>query len=446
MTDKLYEFQKKYGTTKTLSTIKSYVKEHSGIEVWEELEKYIKEGYLEIPNIHSWYRDFVLAGSEKVYLLPLLLEPYTHTINPRSFNAYCNISFGDMLALLRSCNDYGMERVEVMDFGETIVFLGALSEVVTRKAYKGFVGSNTVAARVDWLTRCALAALTGHEDVMKTKYVLHLSNMYSALKYTSSVFDQLKPLIKPATVEVDIAPNIYQGLVNGTYFAYTTGMKLREGFNKPDLVIHEMGATECERQILSYSEFGDEDVVDLIRTLGPQGVLNTCKWRFTKSAEGGALYRSIEAAIREGGSELQAYIPNEYCERVHDVIHSRNASLPDGVSIVLDHVCEMPEEIPKTQPLATCVINIDKLMQDNPTRSTDWIMNTVMMLYSHAQDINFLRESLQTNEGYKTLLVVLQLSNKELQDELEGKIKAVNARLVSSYGGNLIYKFRGGNG
>lgn len=440
MTNKLEAVQEKYHTAKTMATIKNYFLTNTNEEVWKDLENSINKEYLIIPNITAWYQDFILGGGKKAQIAHLILEPFTHTIDLKKFNAYGNVAFGDMLSMLRSCMDFNMKEIEVTDFGAAIMILAAMITSVTSKKNKckhreeesGLIFD--ISKEADWLVRSVLAAFTSPSNVAHTEYTLHIPSMYDSLAYSNDLFSVIRPHMKLLKTNLELTPEVYQGLAVGAYFMFNSGLNLRENFEKPNLVFHEMVLRNDQRALIESEELANEDVISTIRIWGLANAYE--RYKHTLSIE--EQKRIEKAFVADDKDNVSLYLPNQHAQYVNQIINTRTR-LPKGMSIVRENPCETGIYV-QPVPIATCMIDVDKLMFENATKSEEWILSTVSMLYSNAQDINRLRAKLQTGADEKVLFVYLKCTNKDMTNKLCVKLRKLTSTLINTYDYNMRFK------
>ena len=440
MTNKLEAVQEKYHTAKTMTTIKNYFLTNTSEEVWNELEENINKGYLVIPNITAWYQDFILGGGDTAKMAPLLLEPFTHTIDLEKFNAYGNVAFGDMLSMLRCCMDFNMKDIEVLDFGAALMILAAMVTSITskknkckhREAESGLIFD--ISKEVDWLARSAVALFTSPSNVAHTNFTFHIPSMYDSLRYANLVLKTIRPYMKLLKIDLTLTPEVYQGLAVGSYFMFASGLNLRDNFEKPSLVFHEMELTKAQYALVSAESLKDKDVISSIRTLGIENAFRV-HMRDLSIDE----YKGIEKAlVSEDKDEVMLYLPNQNASYTHQVITTRKR-LPEGMSIVRENPCETTLELEEV-PIATCTIDVDKILAENSTKSEEWLINHISALYSNAQDINRLRASLQTNADGKKMFVNIKVNNKDFKDKLLPALRKITVILINTFDDNMCFR------
>ena len=442
MTEKIKAIRDKYNTTKALSTIKNYFN-NIDTQVWTDLNQYIKKEYLVIPNLSTWVEDFSLGNTEKVYITPLLFEPFTYDVNLRNgFNMYGNTAYGDIISLLRSCNDYGMKKLEVMDFGTAILLIAAMAVHTTytvdnRYSQRKVNLNIEVSKKVDWLVRSTVSALTLPEDISNTKYILHIPNMYNCLSVANSFIERMKPHMKTLKSNLGVYPTNYQGLTNGAYLMYVSGFDTKIGFTKPEFVFHEMQVTRAENAILHYSDkFQTNDPIEELRKIGVDKAYECIKDSLTPVEQ----VKLLNILQSEEHDNSMYYLPDVFTQRVHQVLHTRKRKTY-GITLTAENVCTTLDK-QLQQPVATCIIDVDKIILDNSTKSKEWIVNTIAGIYSSAQDINRLRYNLQTHPHNDTLLVLLKLSkeNSNLTESVTNIVENINNTLISIYDERITYK------
>lgn len=398
-----------------------------GQSTYNTVEQVIKKGQLVIPNLGAWSQDFVLAGTNKVYLSQFLLHPFVHKYSLEDFNAFGNLALGDFISLLRSCSQFHLDTLDVEDFGATMAILSYLASGAKKVkkgascfGKKGLQAVKKVDFGVDWLTRAIMTALT--QPTGNTKLTLHLNNFYYTTEFSKLVLQKISELAKEVNLPTEVEPHIFQGGVVSAYFTYVSGLKERLGFVKPSLVFHEMEVTKAENTLLNLGFRSSSEVLMGIQFQGLYKYFEDIRPAFYKdSIEGDAkeLYRIVHTE-----SEPELYLPNEYCERINKILHSRK-TLPKGVTVVQENPCKQ-NMLMRENTIASCTINLDEA-------------NNATVLYTYAQEVNKARNSLQTNGDGMPLLVTVRVP-KGCKQSVEQDINRTNMRLIGAHSLNFQYE------
>lgn len=437
---KFSEIYNKYYETQFISTIRDYFLNSTSSEIWKQLKSNIDNGYIVVPNINAWSRDFIYGGSIKVSLLNMILEPFTHNINKNDFNAYGNVAYGDMMSVLRTCNDYRVDTVEVMDFGTTIVAIALMKVLACRikKSYEQNDIETDICKATDWLTRSSIAMLSLPEEASNTKYILHFPTIYEINAQLYTLNKEIRKITMNTPKKFYMSMRTYQFLLNSAYFVYVSGLKLKENFCKPNIVFHEVIATEFEKSLLIRSEYfkTPENVYEVFNNSTPEEVYKSIRNSLTKAEK-----RYMDDMLKSETGEESVFSNEPGIEYVYRILHSRRVP-PDGISIIQENPCRSgKKEIVKT-PIASCVIDVDKYIFNNSTKDEDFIVNSVLMMYSNAQDINKVRTSLQSNGTDRPLLVTFKLSNEKILNKLKPQIDRITTTIRSVSDEDYVYEFK----
>ena len=409
---------------------------NQGSDYWKEVSEHLLSGNIVIPNKKAWDKDFILGGTDYASLTSLIFEPNAYTQDPEKFNPFGNLFMGDVISLLNSCSYYGVEEMNVLDFGVITAFIAAALSQNTKKATKiSYVGS----VHLDWITRCMITALTSNRDVNKTNINLHIPNYFCTCYQFNNLINKFNILAKDKTLNVKLGPGDYQGLTVSSYFTLISGLNVRAGFKTPNLTVHEMKVTALEKHFIrccAEEEKEYETAAELFRK-GPD--------RFFLGRISHFGGDDTQLAKYDKDTE-ELYLPNPYCERIHNYLFTRKKNPPKFLKVVQDNPCRFDMKIPE-YPIASCIVDIKKVSFENSTKDDKWVLALAQDLYTYAQDINKLRHSNQSNGTDKPLHVEVILPNDrpEMCERLKEKIEWTTVLLRTTHDLNYTYEFVGGN-
>lgn len=442
---KLLEIYNKYYETKTYAIIEKHFKETFDVDVWNTLKEHFDKGYVRISNINTWSHDFLFGGSNKVYLVPSLGTPVTHNTDRERINLYGNIALGDIISLLRTCNELHMEELYIEDIVPLIQILATmmvykstgielLGEKLDREEDVGRPKSKVkgrfiqaVCAKAEWITRVLMAALVSNEITNPTKFIFKIPTY---VEYCVQMTGYNTILKGAGLLEHTNSPKscVFRVISNALMFANKSSLKLREGFTKSYLEYHLPLVTPVEQVIYSSESVDTKSIVKINNYLENHGMEATLK----KIEKGTAAdRRELEVAKQLPPIPQPLYV-DEHVEAAWNMINAsrrvKNLTVVDERPALIKY-----KFLPKF-PIATTEVDLDRLSFDNATKDEEWLLNMAVLLYTNAQEINALRASRQTAPiGKHPLRVVIYNDNDELQPKLVSRINEVTESLKSAY-------------
>lgn len=441
---KLLEIYNKYYETKTYAIIEKHFKETFDVDVWNTLKEHFDKGYIRISNINTWSHDFLFGGSNKVYLVPSLDTPVTHNTDRERINLYGNIALGDVISLLRTCNELHMEELYIEDIVPLIQILATmmvykstgieiLGERIDRGEFQGRESSakgrfvQAVCAKAEWISRVLMSALVSHEIANPTKLIFKIPTY---VEYCVQMTGYNTILKGTRLIEHVNSPKscVFRVISNALMFANKSSLKLREGFTKSYLEYHLPLVTPVEQVIYSSKSIGKGAIVSVNNFLEKHGMEATLKKLEKGPAEE---RRELEIAKQLPPIPQPLYV-DEHVEAAWNMINAsrrvKNLTVVDERPALIKY-----KFLPKF-PIATTEVDLDRLSFDNATKDEEWLLNMAVLLYTNAQEINALRVSRQTAPTDKhPLRVVIYNDNDELQPKLVDRINEVTESLKSAY-------------
>ena len=419
-----------FGPLASLAPIKEYFCNQSS-EYWSEVKGHLLAGYITIPNKQAWNRDFILGGTDFACLTPLIFEPYSYKQDYEKFNAYGNLFMGDCISILNSCTQFGIKRMDVLDFGIVALFVAAALTWNSMKTRTKAVRSPSV----DWIVRCFLSALTKHNDASDTEINLHITDYFSTCGQFSDFMRNVNEFARGDEIDAVIKSGCYQSLVVSAYFSLISGLNTRANFRTPNLTVHELKATAKEQYLIKCCS--EENMEYLVtKEICRKGIAKFCEDKQGRIVPGLTYVNGLDDTVES------PYFPNPYCTRIHNYLHTRKKKPPEFLTVVYDNPCRQSDKLPKT-PIASCTIDINKLAFHNATKEDIWMLSTALLQYSYAQEINKLRRSFQSDGKDNPLLVkvILPKSRPELVEKLKDRINMSNSILRSTYDLDYTYEF-----
>ena len=430
MKEKFEKIYNKVMQTKCLSTIKQHFINTTSNETWKVLNDQITNNYLIIPNMNMWSRDFVYGGAKDVYLVPAFFDAYTHNRSVKQLNTFNGGLFGDVMTMIRSFNDYHASCINLMDFG---LFIQILSIMVVysffRERQARIEGTNMsfeINLWADWFIRQTVAQLTLPEENSHVTYNLHFPNFIECNCYGDLFTEVMKDHTKFKKAKIWVSPDFYRSMIVGSYFEFIGNLKLKDGFNGPNLMYHEAICTPMQKAILTSDKFSSiSEAMNYLQLYGINETIN-----------------KFDIEKVEGDNE-ELFLYNDDIEYAHSVLHSRK-NIPDHVFFMKDNPCDVDYTKLTETPIASCIINADSLMYNNSTKDNSWALLTLVQLYTNAQTINRLRVEFQSEHRDKPLLVTIICSNDDIIKPLKQQVENITASLRSTYEYDFKYEITGG--